>query len=88
MKSRIYYYGVQLEYDCCTVTQNKQHIKKFLKAALTAMGLKSGIDFSVSLDSLYIRHIKDKVEKVLTTVKETFPVFNFYWETPRRLVWF
>ena len=88
MRSKIYYYGVTLECNCYSVIQNKQNIKKFLKAALTAMGLKSGIDFSVSLDSLYIKHIKDKVGKVLTTIQETFPVFNFYWETPRRLVWF
>ena len=37
---------------------------------------------------LRIRHVKNITGKITTTLKEIFPVFNFYWKTPRLLVWF
>lgn len=76
------------EFNCSSINKVKHNIKKFLKALLSQIGLQSGIDYWVTNDFLRIRHLKQVTGKILITLKEIFPVFNFYWETPRILVWF
>ena len=53
-----------------------------------SIGLQLGIDYIVTANHLRIRHVKNITGKITTTLKEIFPVFNFYWKTPRLLVWF
>lgn len=67
---------------------SKLYIKAFIKASLVQVGLVPGVDFYVTYNYLKIRHLKNITGKILVTLKEVFPVFNFYWETPRILVWF
>lgn len=88
MKRKIHNYGVDLECGCNSMKQTKDCIKQYLKSALCAIGLKRGYDYTVTSDFLFIRHIKNVVGRIMISLRETFPVFNFYWETPRRLVWF
>lgn len=59
------------------------------QAILPQIGLKSGVDFQVTNSNLKIKHYCKKViGTIATTLKEVFPVFNFYWQTSRILVWF
>lgn len=83
-KKRIVY----TEFNSTSIKDAKHNIKRFLKALLSQIGLQSGIDYWVTNDFLRIRHLKQVTGKILITLKEIFPVFNFYWETPRILVWF
>lgn len=88
MKRDIYCYGVDINYRCSSTHQTKKCIQNYLLAVLSAIGLKRGHDYNVSTNHLFIRHIKNVVGRVMISLRETFPVFNFYWETPRRLIWF
>ena len=83
-KKRIVY----TEFNSASIKDAKRNSKGFLKALLSQIGLQSGIDYWVTNDFLRIRHLKQVTGKILITLKEIFPVFNFYWETPRILVWF
>ena len=83
-KKRIVY----TEFNSTSIKDAKRNIKCFLKAFLSQIGLQSGIDYWVTNDFLRIRHLKQVTGKILITLKEIFPVFNFYWKTPRMLVWF
>lgn len=88
MKRKIYYYGIDIYYNSNSVRQTKKCVQKYLYSVLSAIGLKRGYDYRISINSLYIRHIKNIVGRIMISLRETFPVFNFYWETPRILVWF
>lgn len=76
--------GIQFAYS----KQSKYEIQRYVSSVLNAIGLKRGYDYTVSSNSLFIRHIKTVVGRIMISLREAFPVFNFYWETPRRLVWF
>ena len=88
MKCKLYRYGMDIAYDSNSIRQTKRCVRQYLYSVLSAIGLKRGYDYLVSTNSLFIRHIKNVVGRVMISLRETFPVFNFYWETPRRLVWF
>lgn len=77
-----------IDFGYRSITGAKQHIKVFLKSLLSQIGLQHGIDYAVTANHLRIRHVKNITGKITTTLKEIFPVFNFYWKTPRLLVWF
>lgn len=68
--------------------QMKQDIKWFIKSLLSSIGLQSGIDYLVTATHLRIRHLKNITGRITVALRECFPVFNFYWATPRILVWF
>lgn len=87
MKYGTYNYGIDVECSCNSIRQTKSCIKRFLLSILDAVGLKRGYDYYVTNEYLFIRHIKTVVGRVMISLKETFPVFNFYWKTPRKLVW-
>lgn len=73
---------------CSSYSDARKSIKRFLKSVLSRIGLRARRDYRVTDSCLCIRHLKDVVGRVLVMLKETFPVFSFYWDTPRRLVWF
>lgn len=87
MRHRIYNYRV--DYACTSISQTKSCIKKFLKSALITIGLKKDTDFKVTTSCLFIYYSTEAIVKRITkSLRNTFPVFNFYWETSRCLVWF
>lgn len=63
-------------------------MRLFIQSLLTQCGLVLRKDYIVTDNHLRIRHAKQLTGKLLVTLKENFPMFNFYWETPRMLVWF
>lgn len=75
-------------FNSTSLSDAKNHIRQFLESVLPQMGLIRGRDYQVSLTQLRIRHIKTIVGKITVMLREVFPVFNFYWKTPRVLVWF
>ena len=81
-------YVANIDFGYRSITDAKQYIKIFLKSLLSQIGLQLGIDYIVTANHLRIRHVKNITGKITTTLKEIFPVFNFYWKTPRLLVWF
>ena len=81
-------YVANIDFGYRSITNAKQHIKIFLKSLLSQIGLRSVSDYIVTVNYLRIRHLKNITGKITTTLKEMFPVFNFYWKTPRMLVWF
>lgn len=81
-------YVANIDFGYRSITNAKQHIKIFLKSLLSQIGLRSTSDYIVTVNYLRIRHLKNITGKITTTLKEIFPVFNFYWKTPRMLVWF
>lgn len=88
MKRKAYNYGIDIDCSCNSIRQTKNCIKQFLLFILDAIGLERGYDYRVTTEYLFIRHIKTVVGRIMIALRETFPVFNFYWETPRLLVWF
>ena len=75
MKRKRIKYVANIDFGYRSITDAKQYIKIFLKSLLSQIGLQLGIDYIIT-------------GKITTTLKEIFPVFNFYWKTPRLLVWF
>lgn len=68
---------------------NKKHeIKDMLKVIMQHFKLKKGIDYVIKNGELRMVHIKGVTGVILVTLKENFPQFNFYWESPRILKWF
>lgn len=62
-------------------------IEAFIQSMLTLGGLRRGKDFSVSRTQLRIN--KHPIRgKLLTAIRELYPEYNFYWETPKILKWF
>ena len=88
MKRKCIKYVANIDFGYRSITDAKQHIKIFLNSLLSQIGLHPGIDYIVTANHLRIRHVKNITGKITTTLKEIFPVFNFYWKTPRLLVWF
>ena len=89
MKRKRIKYVANIDFGYRSITDAKQYIKIFLKSLLSQIGLQLGIDYIVTANHLRIRHVKNITGKITTTtLKEIFPVFNFYWKTPRLLVWF
>lgn len=81
-------YVAEPGFNSASLSDAKNHIRQFLESVLPQMGLIRGRDYQVSLTQLRIRHIKTIVGKITVMLREVFPVFNFYWKTPRVLVWF
>lgn len=88
MKRKPYNYGVKIDYVCNSIKQAKKDIQSYIQSIMTAIGLRRGYDYHVSDNYLFIRHIKNIVGRIMISLKETFPVFNYYWESPRCLAWF
>lgn len=62
-------------------------IEDFITSTLMLAGLQKNIDFSVTTNRLNISKYPVR-GKLLHVLKETYPKYNFYWETPRALIWF
>ena len=62
-------------------------IEDFIQSVLALNGLKRGRDFKVSG-----RHILFKKNplrgKLIVILKNTFPEYSYYWESPQILRWF
>ena len=62
-------------------------LHSFLKCMMTFTGLKRGKDYVIRAN--HIRIIKHPIRgKILSTLKECYPEYHYYWETPRILTWF
>lgn len=62
-------------------------IEDFIQSLLAFHRLKRGRDFKVSYRQLWIK--KNPLRgKLIVVIKNTFPEYNFYWETPQILRWF
>lgn len=62
-------------------------IEAFITSTLTVAGWEKGKDFSVSKGQLFIK--KNPLRgKLVSVLKETYPQYNYYWETPKMLRWF
>lgn len=62
-------------------------IEAFIKSVLTLNGLKRGKDYTLRPHQLRI--IKYPIRgKLLSLLKELYPEYSYYWETPRILRWF
>lgn len=85
---RVKKHVTEIDFKSTSYYDVKNNIKKFLKSVLSQLGLKSGRDYLVTKNYLKIRHIKTVIGQILITLKEVFPMFNYYWKTPRILVWF
>jgi hypothetical protein len=54
---------------------------------MTFTGLKRGKDYVVRAN--YLRINKHPIRgKILTLLKECYPEYHYYWETPKLLTWF
>ena len=62
-------------------------IRLFLSTFLPTLQMKKGVDYKVYNDRLWIQKTPLR-GKVMTTLKNMFPEFNYYFESPRILVWF
>lgn len=70
-----------------SLTDAKRNIRQFLRSILIRTHLQRGIDYIITTSALRIRHAKSLTGRILITLQETFPLFCFYWQTPRMLVW-
>lgn len=62
-------------------------IEDFILSVLSLCGLQKHRDFSVKSSHLFIK--KNPLRgKLIHILKETYPQYNYYWETPRTLMWF
>lgn len=62
-------------------------IEKFIQSTLTCAGLQKGKDFTIISGQLKIA--KNPLRgKLLSTLKEAYPQYNYYWETSKILRWF
>lgn len=68
-------------------TPPPQKVEVFVAATLGALGLKRGEDFNVTSGQLTIRKYPVR-GFLLNALKEIFPQYSYYWETPRILSWF
>lgn len=64
--------------------QKRQDLRDFLRFWLPQMGITT---FKVGRDFLYIGKHPQR-GRILVSLKEMFPQYNFYWETSRIIVWF
>ena len=69
------------------VNIEKIKIDKYLSFLLPLYGLKRKRDYVVRPSHLYItKNVINR--KILRNLKENYPQFNYYWDTPRVLIWF
>lgn len=62
-------------------------IEQFIQAMLTLSGLKRGRDYIIRKSRLRIK--KNPLRgKLLSTLKELYPEYSYYWETAQVLRWF
>lgn len=62
-------------------------IENFILSVLSLCGLHKQKDFTVKQNQLFIK--KNPLRgKLIHVLKETYPQYNYYWETPRTLIWF
>ncbi len=68
--------------------ENKEiPIHSFLKCIMSLTTLQHGKDYTIRVNQLRI--IKHPVRgKVLSILKEYYPEYHYYWETPKLLIWF
>lgn len=62
-------------------------IEDFIQSVLALNGLKRGRDFKVSGRQLWIKK-KPLRGKLIVILKNTFPEYSYYWESPQILRWF
>ena len=62
-------------------------IRDFLNSILQLLGFRRGDDFKAFNNHLFIIKHPNR-GKVLSTLKEYYPEYNFYWDNPRVLRWF
>lgn len=66
---------------------NEISIKEFLKCLLSLSGLRKGRDYIIKDTHLYI--IKHPQRgKVVSILKESYPQYSYYWDSPKLLMWF
>ena len=62
-------------------------IEKFIQSILTLSGLRRGKDYTLKKRQLRIK--KHPLRgKVLSTLRELYPEYTYYWETPQILRWY
>lgn len=62
-------------------------IERFIHSVMTLGGMERGRDYTLSKSRLKIK--KHPVRgKLLSVLRETYPEFTYYWETPKILRWF
>lgn len=62
-------------------------IEAFIKSVLTLSGLKRDKDYS--LRPFQLRIEKHPIRgKLLSLLREAYPEYSYYWETPKILKWF
>lgn len=64
-----------------------EKIETFIKSFLTLKGLQRGKDYTLRPRQLRIE--KHPIRgKLLSTLREAYPEYSYYWETPKILRWF
>lgn len=62
-------------------------IEKFIQSVLALAGLQRGKDYTIRPHQLRIN--KNPLRgKLLEVLKEYYPEYSYYWETPKILRWF
>lgn len=62
-------------------------IEDFVQSVLILKGLKKNKDFRVTGNQLWIK--KNPLRgKLISVLKDLYPEFSYYWETPQILRWF
>lgn len=62
-------------------------IENFIQSVLILKGLKKNKDFKVSGNQLWIK--KNPLRgQLISVLKDLYPEFNYYWDTPQILRWF
>lgn len=64
-------------------------VAEYAKMALSASGLKKGVDYYVTSSQIYFKVDMDgiKKRKMTATFETVFSQCFFCWETPRTLIW-
>lgn len=75
-------------FNFASPSEARKCIKCFLNSILSQLGLINGQDYKVTYNHLKIIQSKTLIKGAMPMLKEYFPVFNFYWQSPRILVWF
>lgn len=63
-------------------------VKTFIVSALLRSGLSGTTDFKATATRLLVFRGKDVANRLVTMLREAFPMFVFHWESSRCLVWF
>ena len=67
-------------------TESEVLIEDFIVNWMTAMRIRKCL-YRVRRNYLYIEKYPIR-GKLITVLKEFYPQYNYYWETPRTLKWF